>query len=91
MHRSSMVPCGILAAGVALASQGAQNTYSPGLGPFERLNGNRPVLSPQGQGFEASGVFNPAVVRDGDRVVMLYRAQDSRASRGLATRRARTA
>ena len=40
-----MVPCGILAAGVALASQGAQNTYSRGLGTFERLNGNRPVLS----------------------------------------------
>ena len=71
-----MVACGILAAGAGLASQGAQSTYSPRLGPFERLNDSRPLLSPQGDGFEAHGVFNPAVVRDGDRVVMLYRAQD---------------
>ena len=58
------------------ASPGAQGAYSPRLGSFDRLNEGRPILSPQGDGFESAGVFNPAVVRDGDRVVMLYRAQD---------------
>src|SRR6185436_9997326 len=63
-------------AGAVCASPGAQSAYSPRLGPFDRLNEGRPILSPQGDGFESAGVFNPAVVRDGDRVVMLYRAQD---------------
>ena len=78
MHRPSMIACGILAAGAVCASPGAQSAYSPRLGPFDRLNEGRPILAPQGEGFEAAGVFNPAVVRDGDRVVMLYRAQDKR-------------
>ena len=60
-----------------LTSMGAQSAYSPRLGPFERLNESRPILSPQGGGFEANGVFNPAVIKDGDRFVMLYRAQDT--------------
>lgn len=82
-----MIACGVLSAAAVFVSPGAQSTYSPRLGSFERLNDSRPILSPQGDGFEASGVFNPAVVRDGDRVVMLYRAQDKQGiSRlGLAT------
>ncbi len=35
-----------------------------------------PILSPQRDGFEAAGVFNPAVVKRGNTFVMLYRAQD---------------
>jgi predicted GH43/DUF377 family glycosyl hydrolase len=34
------------------------------------------LLAPEGRGFEAAGVFNPAVVRRGNHFVMLYRAQD---------------
>ena len=71
-----MIGCGILAAAAVCASPGAQGAYSPRLGSFDRLNEGRPILSPPGDGFESAGVFNPAVVRDGDRVVMLYRAQD---------------
>jgi predicted GH43/DUF377 family glycosyl hydrolase len=39
---------------------------------------NQPVLSPEGNGFESAGVFNPAVTRAGGQYVMLYRAQDGR-------------
>ena len=42
------------------------------------MNEGRPILAPRGDGFEAAGVFNPAVVKAGDRFVMLYRAQDAR-------------
>lgn len=52
--------------------------YAPALGPWTRLNEGRPILAPRGDGFEAAGVFNPAVVKAGDRFVMLYRAQDAR-------------
>ena len=57
--------------------------YRPPFGAWSRLNGGEPILSPQGDGFEARGVFNPAVVRDGDRYVMLYRAQDARGTSRL--------
>ena len=55
-----------------------QTVYTPPFGTWTRLNGGRPILSPQGTDFEARGVFNPAVVKHGDRFVMLYRAQDSK-------------
>jgi predicted GH43/DUF377 family glycosyl hydrolase len=35
-----------------------------------------PILSPQGNGWESSGTFNPAVVMHDGKLVMLYRAQD---------------
>lgn len=62
--------------------------YDPGLSRWTRLNDGRPILSPRGDGFEAAGVFNPAVVKTPDgRYTMLYRAQDRKGiSRlGLAT------
>ncbi|MFI4944338.1 MAG: hypothetical protein ACHP85_13810, partial [Burkholderiales bacterium] len=45
--------------------------YQPPFGVWSRLHGGEPILTPQGDGFEAKGVFNPAVVREGDRYVML--------------------
>ena len=36
-----------------------------------------PILSPQGDGWESAGVFNPAVVMHDGKIVMLYRAQDT--------------
>jgi len=36
-----------------------------------------PILSPQGNGWEAAGTFNPAVVMHDGKFVMLYRAQDT--------------
>jgi beta-1,2-mannosidase len=44
-------------------------------GPWQRLSPD-PILSPQGEGFESAGVFNPTVIKKDGRFVMLYRAQD---------------
>ena len=37
-----------------------------------------PILSPQGSDWESAGTFNPAVIQNGDKIVMLYRAQDAK-------------
>ena len=63
----------VVAAGLFLAAEAANFTLP--FGPWKRLS-DQPILAPEGQGFESAGVFNPAVVQDGDRFVMLYRAQD---------------
>src|SRR5205809_7198716 len=72
---------------VAVAALAAGPSYRPRLGGWTRLNGGQPILVPRGTGFEASGAFNPAVVKHGGSYVMLYRAQDAgRTSRlGRAT------
>jgi predicted GH43/DUF377 family glycosyl hydrolase len=64
----------LLAAVAAIAA--SPPPYRPPFGPWSRANGGNPVLEPQRSGLEVSGVFNPAVVKDGERYVMLYRAQD---------------
>jgi predicted GH43/DUF377 family glycosyl hydrolase len=57
---------------LALASQDSANLP---FGEWHRIS-ETPVLSPQGNGWESAGTFNPSVVvRDG-KIVMLYRAQD---------------
>jgi predicted GH43/DUF377 family glycosyl hydrolase len=53
-----------------------RQSIDPGFGTWVRLNDGRPILAPRGDGFEAAGVFNPAVIRKDGVVVMLYRAQD---------------
>jgi predicted GH43/DUF377 family glycosyl hydrolase len=35
-----------------------------------------PIIAPRGNGWEAAGTFNPAVVQHEGKIVMLYRAQD---------------
>jgi len=35
-----------------------------------------PIISPRGDGWESAGTFNPAVVERGNKMLMLYRAQD---------------
>src|ERR1700716_4110777 len=42
-----------------------------------------PILSPQGNDWESSGVFNPTVVLYRKKFVMLYRAQDGRGTSRL--------
>ena len=46
-----------------------------------------PIISPQGDGFESAGTFNPTVVKNDGKFVMLYRAQDhqGKSSLGYAT------
>jgi len=82
--RSAAIVIGVILTAVVMptvrfsAVSALQTVYTPPFGTWTRLNGSRPILSPQGTGFEARGVFNPAVVKHGDRFVMLYRAQDSK-------------
>lgn len=45
------------------------------LGPFVRHKEN-PILAPQGEGFAAVAVFNPAVIYEDGKFYMLYRAED---------------
>ena len=46
------------------------------LGPFEKYDGN-PIMTPQGDSWEAKDLFNPAALTDGETITMLYRAEDS--------------
>jgi beta-1,2-mannosidase len=51
-------------------------------GAWRRIS-DAPVISPRGNAWEAAGTFNPAVVMRGDKIVMLYRAQDKRGTSRL--------
>jgi predicted GH43/DUF377 family glycosyl hydrolase len=62
-----------LLAAFGLAAQ--PSSYKPPFGSWQRLS-TKPILAPQGNGLEAAGVFNPAVIEHHGRFVMLYRAQD---------------
>jgi predicted GH43/DUF377 family glycosyl hydrolase len=66
----------IVALGAAFAA-GRQTPAQPAFGAWTRMYGEQPILSPRGAGFEARGVFNPAVIAVGKKFVMLYRAQDA--------------
>ncbi|HWW18318.1 MAG TPA: glycoside hydrolase family 130 protein [Candidatus Saccharimonadales bacterium] len=45
-------------------------------GSWQRAS-DAPILSPRGAGWESAGTFNPTVIKRGEEVVMLYRAQDA--------------
>ena len=57
---------------LALASQ---DSASWPFGAWQRAS-ETPVISPQGDGWESAGTFNPSVVLRDGKIVMLYRAQD---------------
>jgi predicted GH43/DUF377 family glycosyl hydrolase len=66
-----------------LASIGvATTTLEVTFGPWTRAS-NEPILSPQGTTWEAAGTFNPATVIHQGKIVMLYRAQDSKGTSRL--------
>lgn len=50
--------------------------------PWIRVS-SHPIISPQGNGWESAGTFNPAVVRQRGKLVMLYRAQDKQGTSRL--------
>ena len=56
--------------------------FTPPFGSWERLS-LKPVIAPQGTGFESAGTFNPAVVEKDGKIVMLYRAQDKKGTSRL--------
>jgi predicted GH43/DUF377 family glycosyl hydrolase len=53
--------------------------------PFEDWHrvSDTPIISPEGDGWESAGTFNPAVVVHDGRFVMLYRAQDKQGTSRL--------
>jgi predicted GH43/DUF377 family glycosyl hydrolase len=59
---------------LALVSQDSANLP---FGAWQRISGT-PIISPQGDGWESAGTFNPSVILVGGKFVMLYRAQDKR-------------
>jgi predicted GH43/DUF377 family glycosyl hydrolase len=73
---SSVVVLGIL---VTLSGQEARRLP---FGGWRRVS-ESPILSPRGNGWESAGTFNPAVVERGDKIVMLYRAQDKQGTSRL--------
>ncbi|MGD0568353.1 MAG: glycoside hydrolase family 130 protein [Candidatus Sulfotelmatobacter sp.] len=57
---------------LALASQDSANLP---FGAWHRVSENA-IISPQGDGWESTGTFNPSVILRDGKFVMLYRAQD---------------
>lgn len=55
---------------------------TPPFGKWERLSAD-PVLTPQGNGFESAGTFNPTVTKKDGKFVLLYRAQDQKGTSSL--------
>ncbi len=74
MSKKCLLVVGFL---VVAAAGLAATGFAPPFGKVARIQ-PIPVLSPQGEGFESAGVFNPAVAKVGGQTVMLYRAQDAK-------------
>lgn len=62
-------------AALALIAGAATTQFRVPFGKWDRES-EKPIISPQGDGFESAGTFNPTVVKYGGKFVMLYRAQD---------------
>src|SRR5512142_808688 len=58
---------------IVLAAATTQITLPFGI--WKRLS-DKPIIAPEGDGFESAGTFNPSVVKYDGKFVMLYRAQD---------------
>jgi predicted GH43/DUF377 family glycosyl hydrolase len=65
-----------------LAGLAAQQPADLPFGAWHRLS-DVPVIAPRGNAWEAAGTFNPAVVVRGNKIVMLYRAQDKQGTSRL--------
>ena len=65
----------IIAAVLAAAGEGTAGQSARIFGPWERVS-EKPVVAPEGTGWESAGTFNPAVIVRNGKFVMLYRAQD---------------
>jgi len=68
----------VLTASAAIAASNAV----PPFGSWTRVS-ETPVISPQGDGFESAGTFNPSVVKKDGKFVILYRAQDRKGTSSL--------
>jgi predicted GH43/DUF377 family glycosyl hydrolase len=73
--RSALYLSALLA--VLVAQEGSHQA-----GPWRHLS-ETPVIAPRGNGWESAGTFNPAVIARGDKVILLYRAQDKQGTSRL--------
>jgi beta-1,2-mannosidase len=71
----------VLVCAVSLLTLAASNMKLP-FGAWHRLSAT-PIISPQGDGWESAGTFNPAAVVHEGKIVMLYRAQDKQGTSRL--------
>lgn len=76
------IPSRILTLVALLTALAAEGSRPLPFGVWQRAS-DAPVVAPRGSGWEAAGTFNPAVVMHGDKVVMLYRAQDKQGTSRL--------
>ncbi len=76
------VVCAVFALFVALICAAARWNFQLPFGEWTRLS-SEPVLFPRGDGFESAGTFNPSVVMQDGKFVMLYRAQDKKGRSSL--------
>jgi len=67
---------------LALTLTAAQTGARLPFGEWHRVS-DAPVIAPRGNGWESAGTFNPAVVMVGEKIVMLYRAQDKQGTSRL--------
>ena len=82
MRAPSIIRCCSLTLAALVAAAVAAGSAKLPFGAWHRVS-EAPIISPQGDGWESAGTFNPAVVMHDNRVVMLYRAQDRRGSSRL--------
>src|SRR5437762_11679256 len=76
--KQSTLPLFVLCVAMAIAAP----PFAPPFGTWIRLSPD-PIVSPRGDGFESAGTFNPAVVKEDGKFVMLYRAQDHKGTSSL--------
>lgn len=79
-HRKRLRVAVVFTLAVA-ATAGSIETKLP-FGAWRRVSSG-PVVSPQGEGFESAGTFNPTVAKKDGKFVMLYRAQDRKGTSSL--------
>jgi predicted GH43/DUF377 family glycosyl hydrolase len=82
MQRVHSISTRVLVLLALLAVLAAQEAGRVPFAAWHRLS-DKPVITPRGSGWEAAGTFNPAVVRRGNTIVMLYRAQDKQGTSRL--------
>jgi predicted GH43/DUF377 family glycosyl hydrolase len=71
----TFVSCLLLWPALALQNNANLDNANLALGDWHRLS-QTPVIAPEGNGWQSSGTFNPAVIERDGKFVMLYRAQD---------------
>jgi predicted GH43/DUF377 family glycosyl hydrolase len=65
-----------------LALPSAEPTPPLPFGTWQRVS-DSPIVRPSGNGWESAGTFNPAAVMRGQKIVLLYRAQDRKGTSRL--------